>query len=192
MPLNSTSARFKTSWLAVTLLLSFNISAAQEAAQTVPPPQQTPSGGVRIDPSSGPLTPSEPRSNQQPAAQSNETQTPEQQAPLPDAPQPAAPQAQAPAQQTTPAQQQSAPQSTPQQPAPQEPLGAAAAEQIKTAGGGASRPAGNAIAPEKQHQYRSLIIKLGAVAAAGIAVGTVYGLSHATPSVPPHSASAGK
>ncbi len=82
--------------------------------------------------------------------------------------------------------------STQAQPAPadtarQEPLGAAAAEQIRTAGGAASRPAGNAIAPTKQHQYRSVLIKLGAVAAAGIAVGTVYGLSHATPSTPPHS-----
>jgi hypothetical protein len=165
------SARFKASWLAVVLLISFNLGAAQEAAQ----PQQTPSGGVRFDPSVGPLTPGEPQSSQ-PVA----TPAPAAQAPLPDAPQP---------QQPAPLSQQ---QPVVQQPAPSQPLGAAAAEQIKTAGGGASRPAGNAIAPAKQHQYRSMLIKLGAVAAAGIAVGTVYGLSRATPSVPPHSAGATK
>ncbi len=76
------------------------------------------------------------------------------------------------------------------QPAAQAPLGAAAAEQVRTAGGGASRPAGNAIAPVQQHQYHSLVIKLGLAAAAGIAAGTVYGLSRATSSTPPHSASA--
>jgi hypothetical protein len=167
------SARFKASWLAVVLLISFNLGAVQEAAaQEAAQPQQTPSGGVRLDPSMGPLTPGEPQSRQPAATQ----------APLPDAPQP-----QQPAQSATQSQQQAV-----QQPAPPEPLGAAAAEQIKTAGGGASRPAGNAIAPAKQHQYRSMLIKLGAVAAAGIAVGTVYGLSRATPSVPPHSAGATK
>ncbi len=164
----NTSARFsgrsKASWLIATLLLSLNMSVAQEAAQSASP-QQAPSGGVRIDPSAGPLTPGEPRSSE-PAS------TPAAQAPLPDAPQPAQP--------STP---------TPQSVA-QEPLGTAAAEQIKTAGGGASRPAGNAIAPAKQHQYRSMLIKLGAVAAVGIAAGTVYGLSRATPSTPPHSAGA--
>jgi len=174
MSATSTSARLKVLCLAATLLISFNLSAAQEASQASATPQQTPSSGVRIDPSSGPLMPGEPQPRT-PAA----TQSAQQPAPLPDAPQPA--QQQAPQAQQRPASQQ---------PAPQEPLGAAAAEQIKTSGGGASRPAGNAIAPEKQHQYRSLIIKLGAVAAAGIAVGTVYGLSHATSSTPPHSASA--
>lgn len=172
------SARFKASWLAVVMLISFNLSAAQEAAQ----PQQTPSGGIRIDPSAGPLTPGEPQSSQ-PSA----TQAPAAQAPLPDAPRP-----QQPVQPTAQSAIQSQQQPVVQQPAPSQPLGAAAAEQIKTAGGGASRPAGNAIAPAKQHQYRSMLIKLGAVAAAGIAAGTVYGLSRATPSVPPHSAGATK
>jgi hypothetical protein len=180
------SARFKASWLAVVLLISFNLGAVQEAAaQEAAQPQQTPSGGVRLDPSVGPLTPGEPQSRQ-PAA----TQAPAAQNPLPDAPQP-----QQPAPSSQPAAQP-APHS-PQQPvvqhaAPSQPLGAAAAEQVKTAGGGASRPAGNAIAPAKQHQYHSMLIKLGAVAAAGIALGTVYGLSRATPSVPPHSAGATK
>ena len=126
------------------------------AAQTSPP-------SVMVDPSAGPLKPSESRT-----------------APLPSAPQPAAAPTPAPQPSSQPAAQ----------PAPQEPLGAAAAEQIRTAGGGASRPAGNAIAPVKQQQYRSLVIKLGAAAAVGIAAGTVYGLSHATSSTPPHSTAA--
>lgn len=163
MHANKTPARFKVPSLIAALLLSLNMSVAQEAPQSAPP-QQAPSGGVRIDPSAGPLTPGEPRSSV-PAS------TPAAQAPRPNAPQPV-------------------PAQPAQQPIAQEPLGTAAAEQIKTAGGGASRPAGNAIAPAKQHQYRSMLIKVGAVAAAGIAAGTVYGLSRATSSTPPHSAGA--
>jgi hypothetical protein len=60
------------------------------------------------------------------------------------------------------------------------PLGTAAAEKGQTAGGGASRPAGVAIAPAKQKRSRALLIKLGALAAAGAAVGTVYAHSRST------------
>ena len=77
-----------------------------------------------------------------------------------------------------PTQQQS------QQPA-QAPAGAAAAQGIKTAGGAASRPAGTAIAPAKQHQTRSLLIKIGAIAAGAAALGTIYALSRGSSSVPP-------
>jgi hypothetical protein len=77
-----------------------------------------------------------------------------------------------------------APQPTQQQPA-QAPTGTAAAPGIKTAGGAASRPAGTAIAPAKQHQTRSLLIKIGAIAAGAAALGAVYGLSRSSPSVPP-------
>jgi len=164
------SARLGIPLLATALLLSANFSAAQEISQSNSQPspqsqQQPRSGGVMIDPSAGPLKPSEPAIQSQPT-----------EAPLPSAPEPA------PAQQRT--------SQPPAQPATQEPLGAAAAEQIETAGGAASRPAGSAIAPAKQHQYRSLVIKLGAIAAAGIAAGTVYGLSRATSSTPPHSTTA--
>jgi len=74
-------------------------------------------------------------------------------------------------------------QSQPQQPA-QAPAGAAAAQGVKTAGGAASRPAGTAIAPAKQHQTRSLLIKVGAIAAGAAALGAVYGLSRSSPSRP--------
>lgn len=66
-----------------------------------------------------------------------------------------------------------------------EPQGAATAEKVNAAGGAAAKPAGVAIAPAKQHQARSLLIKVGAVIAAGATAGTVYALSRATSSTPP-------
>jgi hypothetical protein len=66
----------------------------------------------------------------------------------------------------------------------QEPLGTATAEGVPVVGGAASRPAGEAIAPDKQKQRRSLLIKSGLIAAAGAAGGIVYGLSKGTSSKP--------
>ncbi len=68
-----------------------------------------------------------------------------------------------------------------------EPNGTAVAPPIQTSGGAASKPAGVAIAPPKQRQIRSLLIKLGFLAGAGIAVGTVVGLSAASPGHVPNS-----
>lgn len=65
------------------------------------------------------------------------------------------------------------------------PVGAAVGQSGTAAGGPASRPAGVAIAPAKQRQTRALLIKVGALAAAGVAVGTVLALSRGTPSTPP-------
>jgi len=67
----------------------------------------------------------------------------------------------------------------------QNPLGTAAAQKATTRGGAASKPAGVAIAPRKQKQYRSFLIKLGAIAAGGAALGAVYALSRGTSSTPP-------
>ena len=78
-----------------------------------------------------------------------------------------------------------APSNTPSQTAPQQPVGAAAAQIGRTTGGAASKPAGAALAPAKQRRTRSLVLKLGLLAGAGIAVGTVAALSHASPSRPP-------
>jgi hypothetical protein len=69
----------------------------------------------------------------------------------------------------------------------QNPVGAAAAQKGETAGGAASKPAGTAIAPAKQRQVRSFLLKLGLIAAGGAAIGTVYALSRGTPSTPPGS-----
>lgn len=79
------------------------------------------------------------------------------------------------------------PVSTTQPQQQQEPNGTAVAPQIQTSGGAASKPAGVAIAPPKQRRVRSLLIKLGVLAGAGVAIGTVVGLSAASPSHVPNS-----
>lgn len=106
----------------------------------------------------------------------------------------APPQAPVAGQQTaTPAQQSSSssqlpdsPQATPaQQPnAPPAPGGTAAAPYEKSNGVTASSPAGAAIAPAKQRRSRSFAIRIGLIVGAAIAIGTVVGLSSASPSRP--------
>ena len=140
------------------------VAQAQQNSQsdTQPQQQQQQQNGTTVNPAQGPLTPvptqTEP-SNENPAPQNPESET--QAVPATPAPQPG-----------------------PEQQMQQQPLGAATAEGVPTVGGAASRPAGMAIAPEKQHERRSLLIKVGLIAAAGIAIGTVYGLSKGTSSKP--------
>jgi len=67
----------------------------------------------------------------------------------------------------------------------QEPVGTAAAESVETTGVAASKPAGAAIAPAKQRRTRSLLIKVGALVGASVAIGTVVALSSASPGRPP-------
>ncbi len=98
---------------------------------------------------------------------------------LPENPAPASPQAQANPQ--VPAQNEQ-PDSTQNQ--PQKPVGTAAAPYERTMGVAASRPAGAAIAPAKQKRVRTILISVGVIVAAGVAVGTVVGLSKASPSRP--------
>lgn len=69
----------------------------------------------------------------------------------------------------------------------QQPSGTAVAPEVRASGGAASKPAGVAIAPPKQHQIRSFLIKFGFIAGAGAAIGTVVGLSAASPSHVPNS-----
>jgi hypothetical protein len=71
------------------------------------------------------------------------------------------------------------------QQAPQRPVGTAAAEPTHAAGIAASQPAGVAIAPAKQHRTRTIIIRVGAVVGAAVAIGTVVALTAATSSKPP-------
>jgi len=124
-------------------------------------PQNSQQSGTTVDPSKGPLQPV-PTQNE-PATQNSGQSNPESSTEsLPATP---------------------APQTKPE-PQMQQPLGAATAEGVPTVGGAASRPAGEAIAPAKQNQRRSLLLKMGLIAAAGIAGGTVYALSKGTPSKP--------
>ena len=105
---------------------------------------------------------------------------------LPDSPDKVQPQADSQAQPSTPAP----PQSNPQPPTPgktQKPVGAAAAEVQGPTGDAAFKPAGAAIAPAKQRRRRMLLIKVGALIGAGVAIGSVAALSSASPSRPPGS-----
>lgn len=81
-----------------------------------------------------------------------------------------------------PAQTQSSPQS---QPPAQKPVGTAASEAPDASGIAASQPAGVAIAPAKQRRTRTIILRMGAIIGAGVAVGSVVALTSATPSKPP-------
>jgi hypothetical protein len=64
------------------------------------------------------------------------------------------------------------------------PVGTAVAPYEKGIGIAASRPAGAVIAPAKQRRTRSFVIKAGLIIGAAVAVGTVVGLSSASPSRP--------
>lgn len=63
-------------------------------------------------------------------------------------------------------------------------VGTAAAPYEKPMGIAASRPAGAVIAPAKQKRAHSFLIRVALVAGAAVAVGTVVGLSEASPSRP--------
>lgn len=123
--------------------------------------QQDQQNGTSLDPSKGPLQPVP--SQNQPGVQNGQSNTPESYTePLP----------------ATPAPQPRAQQQM------QEPLGTATAEGVPVVGGAASRPAGEAIAPDKQKQRRSLLLKVGLIVAVGVAGGVVYGLSKGTSAKP--------
>jgi len=136
--------------------------AWQQQATTSPATgQQDQQSGTTIDPSKGPLQPV-PTQNEAPAQNGAPTEPESSTEALPATP---------------------APQLEPRQQM-QQPLGAATAEGVPTVGGAASRPAGEAIAPEKQSQRRSLLLKVGLIAAVGVAGGVVYALSKGTSSKP--------
>jgi hypothetical protein len=146
------------------LVLAFALCGMPELlqAQDAASPQQSPQMGTTVDPSKGPL---------QPIPTQTLPDTPSAERPAPDNDMTQNPQTA-----TPPPQTRMEPQ--------QEPLGAATAEGVPTVGGGASRPAGAAIAPAKQNQKRSLLIKMGAIAAVGVAAGTIYGISKGTSAKP--------
>jgi hypothetical protein len=118
-----------------------------------------------------------PTPNQQTPASNQPAQTTQPPIELPDNP------GRAPAQTNTPSE-------TPQQNAPQtskQPSGTAVAPAIQVSGSAASKPAGAAIAPPKQHQVRTWLIRFGFIAGAGAALGTVAALSAASPGHVPGS-----
>lgn len=68
---------------------------------------------------------------------------------------------------------------------PQRPVGTAAAEAPKVNGVTAAQPSGVAIAPAKQRRVRTIVLRVGAMVGAGVAIGTVIALTAGTPSKPP-------
>jgi hypothetical protein len=140
-------------------------TTTQSPQATQPAPRPNSNSTLVPDPSKGPLQPAQSQPQDLPNAPSSNSATP----------------------QTT----MTAPQDQGQLPAQkvEPPLGAAAAETGRPAGGLASKPAGNAIAPAKQRQVRSMLIKVGAIAAGAAALGIVYGLSRSTSSTPPGATS---
>jgi hypothetical protein len=70
------------------------------------------------------------------------------------------------------------------------PSGAAGAKAAPVKGAPVAQPAGAAIAPVRQRGHRSLLIKLGLIAGAGIAIGAAVALSERSPSRPPGATTA--
>ena len=99
---------------------------------------------------------------------------------LPDSPSPT--QFQSAVQGGLPATSQSAAKQ--QQETTPKPVGSAAAPFEKTTGVAASRPAGAVIAPAKQRRAGSILIRIGIVVGAAVAIGTVVALSHGSSSRP--------
>jgi hypothetical protein len=154
------------SWILIAALCGFpEMLVGVSQAQNVPTSANSAASADEAQP--GQDTTATPQSDN-----ANQTQTP-----LPDAP--SAAQDQAPPAST-------APDSEPKQKQQsQEPAGVGAAQAGPTSGGTASKPAGMAIAPAKQRQVRSFLIKLGAVAGGAVAIGTVLALSRSSPEKPP-------
>lgn len=108
--------------------------------------------------------------------------------PLPDSPGSTVAALQAPAQQSNSAQSSDSTAPAPGQAAPQRPqhpVGTAAAEAPKVSGITAAQPAGVAIAPAKQRRVRTIVLRVGAIIGAGVALGTVIALTEGTSSKPP-------
>lgn len=70
---------------------------------------------------------------------------------------------------------------------PHAPLGTAVAQPLQTTGVAASRPAGTAVAPAGQRRVRTILIRVGSLVGAGVAIGTTMALSQGSPGRPPGS-----
>jgi len=101
---------------------------------------------------------------------------------LPDSPAPAPQNDPAVQQQQQPANNQATPPQ--QQGNPSQPMGTAVAPAQPSGGVAATRPAGAAIAPAKQKRSHTLAIRVALIVVAAVAIGTVVGLSSASPSRP--------
>lgn len=150
------------------LTLVFVLSSAV-LAEPLPQSSQEPN---QAQPTQVPDAPNQPQQPGQ-SSDSNPSAASPVRNELPDAPAPAQPVQQ----DQNDASQQQAPNAVPS--------GAAGAKAPTVKGVPAARPVGAAIAPAKQRQRRSLIIKAGLIAGACVAVGSAFALSKGSPSKPP-------
>ncbi|HEX4283715.1 MAG TPA: hypothetical protein VHZ28_01395 [Terracidiphilus sp.] len=171
MKISTWMGRSIASFLAVLMLFSLGDPAAraQQAPAQVTEPQGT----------AAPVSPEPSRPKEELAA--NESVAASS---IPDAPTPQTEQSNAPAasQSGTAPAKTSPPADPPQQET--RPLGTAAAPETKPTGVTGSRPAGAVIAPAKQRRAHAILISVGLLAGAGIAIGSVAALSKGSPSRP--------
>jgi anti-anti-sigma regulatory factor len=163
---NHLLARLVSAIVVVAILASS--SAGQAVQQEAPASQEHPADPAHVQPVAPAPETSSPQSQTAPSDQPSPAPPSTNTEPNPDSP--GTVRSQAPAQ---------------QQPADTTPVGTAAAELTTTSGVAASRPAGAAFAPAKQHRVRTIVISMGAILGAGIAIGTVAALSQGSPSKPP-------
>jgi cytoskeletal protein RodZ len=165
--MNRTDCRYPRCFLVAVLTGAFLISSEMPLVAS---PQQS-SQAQSSQSSPGQSSSGQSSSSQSAAAQSSSTTEPQKAGdPLPDAPQPQSAQ---PPQQST-----------------QAPSGAAGAKAANVKGAPVAQPVGAAVAPARQRGHRSLLIKIGLLAGAGIAVGTVIALSEKSPTRPPGAVAA--
>jgi hypothetical protein len=160
---------------ALLLCLSVSLAVAQQTGEIAQPAPADPTGqavpSLTQLPDSPGTTLAKLQAPNSPQAQQDQTQQDQSQSQQPSTEPPSA--------------QSSSQQSDTSRQAPQRPVGTAAAGPTHAAGIAASQPAGVAIAPAKQHRTRTIIIRVGAVVGAAVAIGTVVALTAATSSKPP-------
>jgi hypothetical protein len=165
--MNQTVCRYPRCFLIIVMTGAFLISSEMPLLAS---PQQ--SGQTQSTPSSSDQSSSGQSVVAQPSSAEGNNKAQEADDPLPDAPQ-----AQSTQPQSAQTQQQSA----------QTPSGAAGAKAANVKGAPVAQPVGAAVAPARQRGHRALLIKIGLLAGAGIAVGTVVALSEKSPTRPPGS-----
>ncbi len=171
------SVRRFAKFLSIILLCGVFLIASEAPMMACAPQSSQSEAGAQNSNSSVPETPQPqaPQSSEsQPAPQPQATQSSDQQTAQPSAAQGS----------DQPTAQPSAAQGSDQQPT-LPPSGAAGAKASDAKGAPAAQPVGAAVAPARQHSHRSLLIKVGLVAGAAIAVGTVVAFSAKSPTRPP-------
>lgn len=168
----SISDWFTKKQIAGCLTLFLTVTTGEAAAA---PPQQT----ATAQQAQSPATSS--TQSQAPASPTEKTDAGTEPKKPTDSDPPDAPRAEAGSQSTQPGTGQSGSE---QQNGTAKPLGTAVAPYEKILGVTASRPAGAVIAPAKQRRRRAILISVGVVVGAGVAIGTVAALSRGSSSRP--------